>query len=98
MKKIKFRWISLFWLGIAIIILWFLARALGLFHTPLIIEAIPYVAALISLLGVAKEIGRFFQRFEGVVSDLTGIKLELKGIRAELHSLDKRVSIVEMKL
>src|SRR3989344_1431262 len=94
-----------FWTGIAIIIIWILAKKAGLFNTPLIIEAIPYFGGVVTVLAVVKEFGKLIGTLNKCVSDINDIKLELKDVRnyiglikQELHSLDKRVAIFETRL
>jgi|SRR3989344_1081690 len=85
----------LFWLGIAIIIIWILAKKAGLFNTPLIIEVIPYFGGLVTILAVVKEFGKMINKLDNVVLDVKDIKIEIKDIRTDIHSLDKRVLILD---
>ena len=66
-EKKEFNWMILFWLGIAIIIIWILAKKAGLFNTPLIIEVIPYFGGLVTILAVVKEFGKMINKLDNVV-------------------------------
>ena len=72
-----------------------MAKALGFIHTPLIIEAIPFVGGFIALLGVVKKLGEYTAKISRAILDIGEMKVEIKGIREDIHSLDKRVSVVE---
>lgn len=107
MKKIQINidWSVVFWLGTITVFLWLIARAVGLIHTPLILEILPYVGGFAALLGGIREAGKFTHKIETVISDvkdikleLNGIKLDIKEIRQDIHSLDKRVAVLETRI
>ncbi len=92
-----------FWISITILFLWLIAKAVGLIHTPWFVEMVPYVTGFIALASILKEGGKLINKLENVISDLGTIKLELKDmrfdikeIRNDLHSLDKRVAVLEV--
>ena len=100
MKKIQINidWSMVVWVSLTILFIWLLAKAVGLIHTPWYIKVIPYIAGIIAVLGIMKELGIFIQKLDGVVLDVGDIKLDIRGIRTDIHNLDKRVSIVENKV
>ena len=62
----------------------------GVFDTPLIVEAIPYISA-------GYVLGRMFQKLEGTVNNVEKMGEELKGIGNEIKSADKRIHVPEVK-
>ncbi len=96
--KLSVDWSVIFWISVIILFLWFLARAIGLFHTPLWVELIPYVTALFTLFAIVKEVGKYAQKFEMIVTDVSEMKNILQGVRQEMHALDKKVAVVEARL
>ncbi|GEM_PF-2014257 len=98
MSKREINWVVVFWIGVAIIFFWLLARTLGFFHTPLIIQLIPYFGGAITLLGMAKSVGSIVQKLDRALVDISEIKIELKEVRRDIHRLDKRTSILETRM
>lgn len=107
MKKIQINidWNVVFWLGIMIIFFWLIAKASGLINTPLVIQIIPYIGGLIALFGLFRNIGVYIQKLNGAIEkinitniEVKDIRLDIGEIRKELHSIDKRVAIVESKI
>ena len=99
MKKIQINidWSVVFWLGVITVFLWLIAKAVGLIHTPWYLEAIPYIGSFIALLAMAKEIGKFVYKVERALGDIGEIKIDIKNVKHDIHSLDKRVSVLETR-
>ncbi len=72
-------WDALMWLSLLLIVLWALAKAVGLINTPLIIEMAPMI-----LMGFAA--GKFFQEQKEFRKDMRRELTELSGriLRLEL--------------
>ena len=98
MKKLEINWRIVFWIGIVIILLWLFAKQFGYIHTPLVIELIPYIGAVLTLLAGAREAGKFSHKLDRVIFDVNEIKNDIKNIRLNLHDLDKRVAVLESKV
>ena len=98
MKKfrIKINWTIVFWIGIMMIFLWLIAKIAGLIHTPLIVEMIPVFGGLLSLIGIIQSIAKYAHKWDNAVSDIGDMKLDIKDIKHDIHSLDKRVSVLEV--
>jgi|SRR3989344_2028177 len=104
-KKFEINWRIVFWVSITILFIWLLAKALGFINTPQIVTAIPYVTGFIAFLAIAKETGKELQKLSGAIADISDIKSEMKEVKSDikviktdLHSLDKRVTVLETKL
>lgn len=78
------------------ILLWLIAKIAGLIHTPLIIEMIPVFGGFLSLLGLVKNVTKYTHKIDSAVFDIKEIKTDIKIIKEDIHSLDKRVSVVEI--
>ncbi len=100
MKKVQINidWPVVFWVSIIILFLWLLAKAFGLINTPWIVEAIPYTVGLIAIFAIVKEAGKFINKLEMVILDIKDIKADIRGMRNDIHSIDKRVTIVESRI
>ncbi|HLC72439.1 MAG TPA: hypothetical protein VJH37_02545 [Candidatus Nanoarchaeia archaeon] len=98
MRKFRINWTWIFWISLTILFIWLLAKALGFIHTPLIIEAIPYVTGFATILAAGKKIGEYAQQLTRAIADIAEIKGDVQGLRKDVHRLDKRLSIVETRL
>ena len=97
-EKREFNWMILFWICISIILLWIVAKKVGLFNTSLIVQLIPYITGVFAILAIVKEFGKLVNKLDNVVSDVSEVKIDVKTIRTELHSLDKRVAVLESRI
>lgn len=97
MKKIQINidWNVVFWIGILMIFFWLIAKALGLIHTPLIVQIIPYVGGLVALFGLFRNAGKYIQKLDTVILDVNDIKLNMKDMKHDVHSLDKKFAVLE---
>ena len=95
--KIKIDWNIVFWIGVTIIFLYFMAKEFGLIHSPVYIEMLPYLGAFITLLALAKKFGVFETQLLMIVNELSSMKEDISNIKRELHSVDKRLLILEHK-
>ena len=93
MKKINITidWSVVFWISITILFLWLLAKAVGLINSPWFIEVIPAVVGFFALIGVGKGIAKYTYKMDEAFMDI-------KDIKKEVHSLDKRLTVVESKM
>ncbi len=94
MKKIQINidWSVVFWLGVITVFLWLMAKAVGLIHTPWYIEAIPIIGGLITLLAVVKEIGKYAQKIDTLVSDVKELKSRDEKHESRLIALETKLS------
>ncbi len=88
----------IFWLGIITLFLWLLAKTLGFIHTPLIIELIPLISGFAIVITAIKNMGKFIHRVENGLSDIRDLKERVGKIEVDVHSLDKRVAIIESRI
>ena len=97
MKKIQINidWSVMFWIGIFTIFFWLMARAVGLIKIPWFIEIIPYLGGLIVIFSLVKEVGRYVNKVDMVITDVREMKIDIKEMKQDIHSLDKRVTILE---
>lgn len=97
MKKIQINidWSMMFWIGILTIFLWLMARAVGLIKTPWFIEIIPYLGGLIVIFSLVKEVGKYVNKVDMVITDVREMKVDIKEMKLDINNLDKRVTILE---
>ena len=82
-----------------------MAKAIGLIHTPIIIEAIPYLTGLAIVLSGLKQIGSFIHEVKNGLDELKNLSKRVENIhsnlgiiKVDIHNLDKRLVIVESKI
>ena len=92
MKKININidWSVVFWLGLITTFLWFLAKAVGLVHTPLFISIIPYLGSMVVIIAVVKKLGEYVQKIDRTILDIGDIKSELKYINSDMKDLNNK--------
>lgn len=61
-------------------------------------EAIPYTVGLIAIFAIVKKAGKFIHKLEIIILDIKSIKIDIIGMRKDIHSIDKRVTVVESKI
>ncbi len=98
-------WRIMFWTGLITLFLWLVAKQVGLIHSPLIVDLLPYLSAIILVLGGAKRTGEYIQKIDRLVEDvhiLTKdmhiVKEDIAGIKMSIAHLDKRLTSVETRL
>lgn len=96
--QIKIDWSVIFWIGIIIIFLWLMAKAVGLINTPWYIEIIPYIGALAVLGAIIKKIGEYTYKIDIMFQDIKDIKLDLKDLRLKSENHEVRLVKLETKL
>mgnify|MGYP001614708032 CR=1 FL=1 len=97
MKKKDFNWMILFWIGIITLFIWLVLKEFGYINTPDLIRIIPYLGGLIALVGLIKNFGGFEAKLEMLIIDVKDIKSDIKEIKLDIHSLDKRVTLLEAR-
>ena len=106
MKKRKMDiWKIIFWFGVISLFLWLLAKTLGFINTPLIIELIPLFSSLAILFGGIKQIAKFIHRVENGLSNIIFLKEKIENIenkieiiKFDVHSLNKKIVVLESKI
>lgn len=100
MKKIQINidWSAVFWVSIIILFLWLLAKAVGLIHTSWYILIIPYIVSFMAFVSGVKRIAEYGFKVDTLIIDVKDLKFEIRGTRQDIHSLDKRLTVVESKL
>ncbi len=100
MKKIQINidWSVVFWISITILFLWLLAKAVGLIHTPWFVQAIPVIVGFFALIGVGRGVANYAFKVDNIINNVKDIKIDVKRINNELHSIDKRVAVLESKI
>ena len=78
----------IFWLSVAVIVLWALGKMFGLIQSPTIIEYLPYLA-----IGVS--IGTAFQKFMNILNEL---KTNMKGVKDDFNEINNDFKSVNTKL
>ena len=97
MEKLKINWMWVFWICIVILLVWLFLKDIGVIHTPLIIEAIPYLTVFGALLAIVREAGKYAHKLDRVVGDIREMKVDLKEMNIKLTDVDKRVAILEAR-
>ena len=104
-KKRPDFWTIVFWVSITTVFLWLIAKQLGFFNAPFIVEIVPYLGGFLALLAVAKQVGKLVERLNRAVTDISETKGEIKDIKNEMVQLtiqmatfDKRLTVIEAKL
>ena len=95
----------MFWLGVITLFIWLLLKTIGIINTPLVIQLIPFVSAIAIIFGAIKHIGKFIHRVENGLLDITDLKVRvgkientIDTIKFDIHSIDKRVAIIESRV
>lgn len=78
----------LFWLGILLMTAWIIGKLLGLIQSPVWVDLLPFIAALVTILSIGLKAGRILQKLDYVVEGVD--KLDKRVV-----SLEKRVTILE---
>ena len=74
--RLQINWTIVFWIGVAITMLWVMAKDFGFINTPLYIELVPYFGVLLTLLSGAKKLGIFETKMEFlIVSSLQSLMI-----------------------
>lgn len=83
MKKIDV-WGTLILLGALLILIWAFLKSIGVLHSPVWIEMIPYVGIGVSIIGAAYEFGKLMKGIE-----LTNRKVDrLLGLETRFNKLE----------
>ena len=77
--------------GVAVIIIWAILKAIGVFQSPAYIEMIPVFSAAVAL-------GSIIATVTNVKEDVGELKIEVRDIREKTNHLDKEVEIIKSKI
>lgn len=89
MKK-RSIWDILVYVALIVLVIWIILKLAGVINSPVIVEIIPYVSA-------AYVFGRMFQKVETTADDVEKINTEIREIKDETKSIDKRIQVLEIK-
>ena len=78
----------LIWLGIAVVTLWALGKAMGWISSPIWVDMVPIFGGIATIAGISIKVGRVLQKLDVVIDDVGRIEGEVKEI-------DKRVAVLE---
>jgi hypothetical protein len=84
----------LFWLGIAIMVVWIIGKLAGLIHSPTWVETLPIIGALVAVLSIGLK-GRALQKLDYVFDAVNELKGDMKEVKAELKAHDSRITAIE---
>jgi hypothetical protein len=90
MKDYSNIYAAIFWISLISIFIWLVLKALGYINTPTIIELMPFFSAIFGA-------GAFFQMFSDMRRRLSKVESEMKDVGLTIHSIDKRVAVIESK-
>jgi hypothetical protein len=92
----------IFWISIAVIVVWMILKAVGVISSPVWQELLPFAGGLAALAAYFQKTGKHLQKIDNIEYDLhefkTDTKAEFKEIRAELKTHDNRLIRIEAKL
>lgn len=106
-NPIIYDWI--FWISIAVIVVWMILKAAGIIHSPAWQELLPYLGYAAAIAAFFLKAGAFSQKVDYIAKDLHEFKLEMHEfknkteirfdeVKAELHKHDNRLIRIEAKL
>ncbi|HLC85976.1 MAG TPA: hypothetical protein VJG30_01690 [Candidatus Nanoarchaeia archaeon] len=82
---------AIFWISLVSILIWLILKALGYINTPPLIELMPFFSAVFGA-------GAFFQMIRDIKNRVINVESEIKDVKMTVHSLDKRVTVLESKV
>jgi len=63
-----------------------------------LLDLVPVISAIIGIIGISFKAGRILQKLDYVIDEVHGLKQEVKEIKIELKYMDKRVTVLEIKI
>ena len=91
MRDLTKLYVLIFWLSMLSIIAWVILKVMGIINTPKIVELYPILSAVFGA-------GAFFQLIFNMNKRLGKVENDLSLMKKDLHSLDKRLLLVEYAL
>ena len=82
---------AIFWISLVSILIWLILKALGYINTPPLIELMPFFSAVFGA-------GAFSQMIRDIKNRVINVESEIKDVKMTVHSLDKRVTVLESKV
>ena len=99
-NPVVYDWI--FWISIAVIVVWIVLKAVGVIHSPVWQELLPYVGGLAAVVAYFQKTGAYFQKIDHLDQDLHEFRnkteIGFDEIKVELHKYDNRLVRIEAKL
>lgn len=92
----------MFWISIAVVVIWMILKAVGIIHSPLWQELLPFAGGLAAIVAYFQRTGASLQKIDHIFNDFHDFKAEVradfKEIKEELREHDKRLIRIEAKL
>jgi len=74
-----------------ILLVWTILKIFGVFHTPPLIENVPYITGVISIIGIGIQFGRLLER-------ITILNTDMSLVKGNIRDLEKDTSYIKGKL
>ena len=84
-------WYALFWVGMSITLIWLILKSVGVIQTPVWIQMLPFISAVLGIMGIVKYILKYL-----VIIKVTDLRLGR--VEERLTSVENRLTTVERKL
>ena len=91
--------------GALVLFIWTMLKVLGIIHTPLFIEMIPYFTGIAVMVGLGEKFLGMFNKINTLSSKVTAlegnmgdVKIDLKEMRHDFHVVEKDMAVVKHKL
>src|SRR3989344_5715032 len=81
-NTVIYDWI--FWVSIAVIVIWMILKAAGIIDSPVWQELLPFAGAVAAIAAYFQKTGASFQKVDHIVQDLHEFKTEMRDFRKEV--------------
>ena len=99
----------MFWISVAVVVVWMVLKAVGVIQSPAWQELLPYAGSLAAIVAYFQKSGRYLEKIDHIGIDLHNFKAEMsefrnkteirfEEVKAQLHKHDNRLIRIEAKL
>lgn len=99
-NPVVYDWV--FWVSIAVVVLWMILKIVGVIHSPVWQEMLPIAGGAAAIVAYALKAGRYLEKIDHIKTDLHNFKSDMSDFRkeviGELREHDRRLVRIEAKL
>ncbi len=99
-NPVIYDWI--FWISIGVVVVWMIFKAIGVIHSPIWQDLLPYAGVLAAIVVYFQKTGIYLEKINHIEIDLHSFKSEMGEFRkeaiGELREHDRRLIRIEAKL